>query len=130
MHTTSRITAALLLAGTVTLGAVGTAHASDDDSVDRRGSCSGSTDWRLRAKQDDGRIEVKAKVDSTRVGQVWTWTLNQNGAVAAQGTGTTRGTSASFEIERDLADAVGADAFTFVATNAATGEVCTAAATL
>lgn len=43
------------------------------DEVIRRGSCTGSTDWKLKAKHDDGRLEVEGEVDSNRNGQTWRW---------------------------------------------------------
>ena len=55
-----------------TLATAGTAHAGDGDVV-RRGSCTGSTDWKLKAKPDDGRFEVEGEVDSNRNGQTWRW---------------------------------------------------------
>ena len=66
----------------------------------RHGSCSGATDWKIKAKPDDGRIEVESEIDSNRNGQTWTWTLRHDGSVAAQGRSTTTGRSGSFEVER------------------------------
>jgi len=120
-------TAALIVAITLPfLGAV-PAHAGDGDSeVTRHGSCSGSTDWKIKAKSDDGRIEVESGIDSNRSGQVWHWTLRQNGGIAADGRSTTRGRSGSFEVERETRNAAGTDAFRFRAVNRASGEVCVA----
>ena len=55
-------TAVLVLAGTLPVVAAGpaTAQGGGDDVV-RRGSCSGSADWKIKAKPDDGRIEVEAR---------------------------------------------------------------------
>src|SRR6476646_6197966 len=33
------------------------------------GSCSGSANWKLKAKHDDGRLEVEFEVESNRTGQ-------------------------------------------------------------
>lgn len=123
------IATATTLIATTTFAVLGAApaHAGDDDrEVIRHGSCSGSTDWKMKAKADDGRIEVESEIDSNRTGQVWHWTLRHDGNVAADGRSTTRGRSGSFEVERKTRNAAGTDAFRFRAVNRATGEVCVA----
>jgi hypothetical protein len=123
------IAIATALIATTTFAALGAgpAHAGDDDrEVIRHGSCSGSTDWKMKAKADDGRIEVESEIDSNRNGQVWRWTLRHDGRVAADGRATTRGRSGSFEVERKTRNSAGTDAFRFRAVNRASGEVCVA----
>lgn len=112
-----------LMALALPLTATGTAHASSD-GVERRGSCSGSTDWKIKAKHDDGRIEVEAEIDSNRNGQTWRWKLRHDGNVAARGRSTTHGPSGSFEVERKTANHAGVDHFKFRAVHG--GEVCVA----
>jgi hypothetical protein len=127
MKTIATATALIAATTLAVLGATTPAHAGDDDrEVIRHGSCSGSTDWKIKAKADDGRIEVESEIDSNRSGQVWRWTLRHDGRVAAEGRSTTRGRSGSFEVERKTRNSAGADAFRFRAVNRATGEVCTA----
>ena len=41
------------------------------DATIRTGSCSGSADWKLKAKHDSGVIETEFEVDSNRTGQTW-----------------------------------------------------------
>jgi len=101
------------------------AHANDREVV-RHGSCSGSTDWKIKAKPDDGRLEVESEIDSNRAGQTWRWALRHDGQVAATGRSRTAGRSGSFEVERKLRNTAGSDGFSFRAVNAATGEVCVA----
>ncbi|MDI4659394.1 hypothetical protein, partial [Xanthobacter autotrophicus] len=96
----------------------------DDDANHNAGSCSAGTSWKIKAKADDGRIEVEAEVDSNTVGQDWAWKLKDNGVVIASGTSTTRGPSGSFEVERKPANKAGTDRFVFRAAHA--GEVCRA----
>lgn len=130
MKTTLITTIAALLA--VPVLAVGpSAHASGgDDEVRRSGSCSGSTHWKIKAKPDDGRIEVEAEVDSNRAGQTWRWKLRQDGDLVDSGRATTHGPSGSFSVERRPADTAGRDAFAFRATNPASGETCVARVSL
>jgi hypothetical protein len=98
----------------------------DDDRVERNGSCSAGTDWKIKAKADDGRIEVEAEIDSNKVGQSWSWKFKDNGTVFATGTSTTTAPSGSFEVERKPADKAGTDNFVFRAVHPKSGEVCRA----
>jgi hypothetical protein len=118
--------AAVLLAAALPVITAGAAHAGGDGEVERRGSCSGSADWKIKAKPDDGRLEVEAEVDSNRVGQEWRWVLRRNGNVVDRGTSTTRAPSGSFEVERRTGNADGQDTFRFRAVHEASGQVCLA----
>lgn len=92
----------------------------------KRGSCSATTDWKLKAKPRDGRMEVEFEVDSNRNGQRWTYTLRHDGVVEASGTRTTRAPSGSFSVERRLPNAPGVHTFRATAKNLRTGETCRA----
>jgi hypothetical protein len=129
MKTPARTAVALLIALAVPVAGVGVAHASGGgNDVTRRGSCSGSTDWKIKAKPDNGRIEVESEIDSNHNGQTWHWVLRHDGDVAARGSSTTRGPSGSFSVSRRTANHAGADSFRFRATHA--GEVCVARVSL
>ena len=117
--------AVVLLAATVPVFVAGTAYAGNNE-VERNGSCSGSADWKIKAKPDDGRLEVEAEVDSNRNGQEWRWVLRRNGNVADRGTSTTRGPSGSFSVERKTGNAKGKDSFKFRAVHQGSGQVCVA----
>jgi hypothetical protein len=129
MSTFTRIAAAFTLATVMPVAGIGAAHAAGDD-VRRQGSCSGSADWKIKAKPDDGRIEVEAEIDSNRTGQEWRWVLRHNSGVTARGTSTTTAPSGSFEVHRRTVDADGTDSFTFRAVHNATGQVCVAKVSL
>jgi hypothetical protein len=129
MTSIRRTAAAALTISTLGLTALAAGPASagdDDDRVERNGSCSAGTDWKIKAKSDDGRIEVEAEIDSNKVGQTWSWKLKDNGSVLARGQSTTTGPSGSFEVERKPANQAGTDNFVFRAVYPATGEVCRA----
>ena len=113
--------AATAVALTLVTGA--TAMANDDDVI-RRGGCTGVATWKLKAKPDDGRLEVEGEVDSNRNGQVWRWRIKHDGAVSAAGRSTTRGPSGSFEAERRIVDTPGKDHVVFRAVNVRSGAVC------
>lgn len=126
MNTRTVITATLLTLALVPVLGTGAANAQGSDEKVRRGSCTAASDWKIKVKPDDGRIEVEAEVDSNVNGQTWTWVLKHNGTVSARGTSTTKAPSGSFEVRRTTVDASGVDAFRFRATNPATDEVCLA----
>ncbi|GAA5118369.1 hypothetical protein GCM10023339_30820 [Alloalcanivorax gelatiniphagus] len=94
----------------------------DDDRVIRTGDCSGSADWKLKVKTDDGRLEVEGEIDSNVAGQRWAWTLRHNGSVSDRGVGTTTARSGSFEVERKVVDLAGTDSLAFRAVR--DGQVC------
>jgi hypothetical protein len=117
------------LAGTAAAAAVlslaappATAHRGDDKV--RRGSCSGSTDWKVKVGPEHGRLEVEGEVDSNRSGQTWRWRLSHDGSPSASGVRTTGGRSGSFEVRRTTVNLRGADSFVFRARNTRSGELC------
>ncbi len=122
----TRIAPVVLLAA---LASIATPAQAKDGEVIHRGSCSGSSDWKLKASPDDGRIEVEAEVDSNKTGQTWSWKLVHNGSVSAKGTATTAGASGSFDVNRTVVDVKGDDQLRFRASNAKSGETCTGSLT-
>jgi len=110
------------LALPVALVAPAAASHGGGDDVRTSGRCSGSAHWKMKAKPDNGRIEVEGEIDSNRAGQVWRWRLKHNGSLSARGTRTTAGPSGSFTVERRMANLAGTDHFVFRATHH--GQVC------
>ena len=106
------------------------AAAGDGREVVRTGNCSGATDWKLKVKHDDGRIETEFEVDSNRNGQRWRVTLRRDGIRFFRGIRVTHAPSGSFEIERRPPNGPGSDRITARAVNLGSGEVCRAAATI
>ena len=104
---------------TVPVGLVAPATASHGGGNDVRtsGHCSGSAHWKLKAKPDNGRIEVEGEIDSNRSGQVWHWRIKHNGSTSAHGTRSTAGRSGSFSVVRQMANLAGKDRFVFRATH-------------
>jgi hypothetical protein len=123
-HTSLLIRTVLaVLALSVPVGLVAPASASGGGGdVRTSGACSGSAHWKLKAKPDDGRIEVEGEVDSNRSGQLWSWTFKHNGSISASGSKSTSGVSGSFEVRRRMANLAGTDHFVFRATHR--GQVC------
>jgi len=117
--TVATLTAALVVT------AAPLAHAKDDDGrIIRTGSCSGSADWKLKAKHDDGRIEVEFEVDSNQSGQTWRVRVRDNGVRVIATRATTGGRSGSFDIERKVANRAGSDSFVARARDLSSGQLC------
>ena len=90
--------------------------------VIKTGSCSGSADWTLKAKHDDGRLELEFEVDSNRTGQSWAVRISDTGHGVFSGRRTTHGRSGSFSLELRRADRAGID--TIRARAAHAGQTC------
>jgi hypothetical protein len=89
-----------------------------------RGRCSGRSDWKLKVKPDDGRLELEFEVDSNVNGQSWNVRVKQNGNRIFSGTRVTQGPSGSFDLTRRPNDTAGTDRFLARAKNPSTGETC------
>ena len=88
------------------------------------GTCSATSTWKLNAsggKKDT--IKVKAKVDSGVAGELWLWTVSDNGSEVAAGESTTDG-DGKFKVKQTIADLEGDDTISFTATDTVTGETC------
>jgi hypothetical protein len=124
------IVLALIALSAALLVGVPTASADDDEAVIKRGNCTRSSDWKLKLKLDDGRIEAEFEVDQNVVGRRWRVVLRRDGNVVFRGIRTTRPPSGSFEVERLLRNPAGRDRVVATARALATGEVCRGAATI
>ena len=124
MRTRTALAALALTALAGPLASVAPASASGGDAIRTHGGCQGAAVWKLKAKPDNGVIEVEGEVDSNRSGQVWAWTLKHNGSLSFRGKSTTAGRSGSFSVERRMTNVAGTDNFVFRAVHRGTGDVC------
>jgi hypothetical protein len=124
---TTTVAAGLLALSLVGSGA-GAAQAKGGNDRETRtsGGCSAGSDWKLKAKADDGRIEVELEVDSNRTRQRWSVVIRDNRARVFRGARTTVTPSGSFSVERHIANRAGRDRITARAVNARSGERCSA----
>jgi hypothetical protein len=118
------------IAAVILLVAAMPAAAAGGKEVVRSGSCSGGSDWKLKLKLDDGRIETEFEVDQNVNGQDWRVTLKRNGSRFFRGIRTTHAPSGSFEVNRRPNNGPGPDRIKGRAVNLQTGQVCTGAATI
>jgi hypothetical protein len=102
------------------------APASGGDDVRNAGTCSGSSTAKIKAKPDDGRIEVELEVDQNRNGVRWKVRLEDNGDVVVRGSRRTQAPSGSFSFERRIDNLPGTDSIKGIARNPASGERCVA----
>src|SRR5690242_17601857 len=77
--------------------------------VSSSGACTSGGHFELRAKHDDGKIEMEYEVDSNRAGQVWAVRITDNGATVVSRHATTAGRSGSFTVRKTIADRPGPD---------------------
>ncbi len=103
----------IVAAGVLTLAVVGAGATSAEAKgreVIRTGGCDNSSAvWKLKAKADNGKIEVEFEVDSNKVGQTWSVRMGDNGHRFYTGTRTTKAPSGSFSVARVISNRVGTD---------------------
>jgi hypothetical protein len=120
---------AIAAAVVMTIAGAAPAMARGGDVI-KRGSCTGSSDWKLKLSPDNGRIEVEFEVDSNVAGQTWGVRIFENGNRIFSGTRQTAGASGSFTVRKLANNTAGTDSFRARAANAATGEVCAGRASI
>jgi len=121
----------VVIAGMLVFTVAGTTNAfAKGADVVRTGSCSGSSDWKLKLSREDGKIEVEYEVDSNKVGQHWRVKLFENGNRIFRATKTTQGASGSFTVRTLANNTAGTDSFRAHAVNLATGETCGGSASI
>jgi hypothetical protein len=98
--------------------------------VVKRGSCSGSATWKLKAKKDGGVLETEFEVDQNVVGKKWRVVIRQNGVKRFRGIRTTKAPSGSFTVRRRLDDKPGTDRIVGKAVALTSGQVCRGALTI
>jgi hypothetical protein len=105
------------------------ALARNDPGVIRTGKCSNGANWKLKAKHDDGLIEVEFEVDQNVNGRRWNVVLRRDGRAVFRGTRITRPPSGSFEVNRRIGNPAGSERIVATA-RAAAGGTCRGAVTI
>jgi len=121
----------LAVAALAAVPATASGGGDDDDDGERRvaGRCTDGSSAKLKAKHDDGRLEVEFEVDQNRNGVTWNVRVRRNGKRVVSTRATTRAPSGSFSVEREIADGPGRDRIVARATSPS-GEVCRARVTI
>jgi hypothetical protein len=100
---TVSLTAPVLVAATPAFASGG------GGGVSASGACTNGGHFKLKAKHDNGKIEMEYQVDSNRAGQTWAVRITDNGAVVVSRHATTAGPSGSFTIRKTIANRPGQD---------------------
>lgn len=103
------VAAGLLAAMSLSSTALAAPSSHGGNAVRANGGCTGSAVWKLKAKPDNGALEVEYEVDSNVSGQVWTVRLKDNGERFFAGRRTTGGASGSFTVHKTTANRAGDD---------------------
>lgn len=117
---------AMLLAVSLLAMPAETLASGGGGGVVRAGTCTAASTSRIKAKHEDGRIEVEFEVDQNVVGKTWNIRLLHNGDVFFTGQRTTQAPSGSFEVRKLTGNRAGTDTLKGRARNPQTGEVCIA----
>jgi hypothetical protein len=99
-----------------------------DGDVERTGTCSRRSEWKLKLSPEDGGLEVEYEVDQSVRGAKWKVVLKHDGYRFFKGRRTTTPPSGSFEVRRVINNKNGRDGVTGWARNLRSGEVCRGAA--
>jgi hypothetical protein len=126
----NKVLATVAIGALMAIAVPGVAGAKGGNGVTVKGKCTASSVSKLKVKADDPRIETELEVDQNVVGAHWTVSIKDNGAVVAHAKATTSAPSGSFTVRRLIPNAAGTDTVTATAKNAATGEICSATASL
>ncbi|HKN63654.1 MAG TPA: hypothetical protein VJV76_04910 [Gaiellaceae bacterium] len=108
----TRLLAFALLLLALSAGAAqarGDEHGGGGGDVRVAGSCGRGVSSSLRLRVDDGRIEVRFRLEQRRARGVWRITVVHEQRVSARATKRTTRSDRSFELRRQLADLPGSD---------------------
>lgn len=120
MNTMKRVAVAAAIAGlAVPVTMAAPAQAKGSDAVRAHGTCTNGATWKLKAKNDDARIQWEFEVDTNHAGRVWSVKVTDNGTAVFSGNRTTVAPSGSFSVERRTANRSGADVIRARATRGA-----------
>ena len=117
-----RLTTAAATLALLGSAAVAPAFGKGDDDVRKTGSCTSSSETKLKLSPEDGGLEIEFEVDENRAGRTWDVTLRSGSTRLLKRAATTRGPSGSFEVRKVVGRTSGT--FRATATSRTTGEVC------
>jgi hypothetical protein len=102
------------------------ASAAKTPATKAAGRCTAASHWTMKAKPDNGRMELELEIDSNRNGQRWAVRITDNRVLVYAATRVTVAPSGSFTVRKLAANRAGVDHFVAVARNTSTGETCVA----
>lgn len=124
----TRLLASGGLAAALTLGALvapaATFAKGGNPGVRATGTCTLHSTIKLKAKHDNGRIEVELEVDQNRNNSLWNVAISDDFHRVFTGARRTLAPSGSFTIRRLITNRAGVDTLRVRAVNATSREVC------
>ena len=124
-----KLAAALSLAALMSAALMPAMAFAKDGDVEKSGSCSDNSTWKLKLSEEDGKIETEFEVDQNVNGDKWRVVLKRDGKRFFKGVRTTKAPSGSFEVRKVISNSSGPDRVRARAVNLDTDEVCTGKAT-
>ena len=120
----------VMIAGAVALTIAAAAPAANASAaaVTKSGTC-GSHTWSLVLNHDHGRIEADYKLNNVSAGSTWRVVMKDNGVRFFRGTRTATA-ERHIEVDTFTRNRTGTDTITVRAANLASGQVCTARASI
>ncbi len=85
------------------------AQAQGGTGVQSSGACTSHGTWKLKAKHDNGRIEIEFQIDTNRVGQTWHVRVTDDTHLVLNRDATTVAPSGSFTVRPHTANRAGVD---------------------
>lgn len=101
------------------------AQAKGGSTASTHGSCSATSTYKIAASGHKDSITVKAKIKSDTAGELWFYTIADNGTEVVAGDATTS-KSGKLTVRQSIPNQDGADTIDFTATDSVTGETCVA----
>jgi hypothetical protein len=122
----SLLGAAAFALGVTTAAVPASAHQAAPGSS--HGTCSADSSVKISGSDKGDTIKVKAKIKSNGAGEQWDYTIADNGTTVVTDSATSND-NGTVKIRASIPNLDGADTIDLSATNAVTGEVCTAETT-
>ena len=101
------------------------AQAKGGSTASTHGDCSATSSYKVGASGHKDEIVVKAKVKTDTGGELWTYTIADNGSDVAAGDATTS-KNGKLTLRQSIPNLDGADTIDLTATDSVTGETCMA----
>jgi hypothetical protein len=102
-------TVGLALCASAVAAAVPAQAQGGGTEVRNSGACTSHGTWKLKAKPDNGRIEIEFEVDVNRVGQTWHVRITDNRHLVVSRDATTQAPSGSFTLRPHTGNRNGVD---------------------
>jgi hypothetical protein len=126
MRKLSVVIALVAVAGAVAVAIPAVAPGKGNPGVIRSGKCSGGASWKLKAKNDDARLEIEFEVDQNISARRWKVLVSRDSTVIFRGARTTQPP----RVVLAPANPAGSDRITATARSSVGNQLCRASLTI